>query len=240
MFEVFDPLLPERLKQRTPGDKLQKLAPLLVAESPEDLYRSLVSHWNGRVPVTGAQDILSLETDPRAFPVLPDFSQQMMCLDLMTFLPDDVMVKVDRASMAVSLEARAPFLDHRVVEFAWRLPVSMNIRNGKGKQLLRRVLDRYVPSSLIERPKTGFGLPIGSWLRGPLREWSESLLDEHRLRREGFFEPEPIREKWQEHLSGRHNWQHFLWDVLMFEAWLEALDEPVRTEAGLSVAQVER
>jgi asparagine synthase (glutamine-hydrolysing) len=236
MFEAVDPILPGRLKQRTPGDKLQKLAPLLVAESPEALYRSLVSHWNGHVPVVGARSIVSAETDPRAFPDLPSLAQRMMCLDLVTFLPDDVLVKVDRASMAVSLEARAPFLDHLVVEFAWQVPIAMNIRDGKGKHLLRRVLERYLPPSLIDRPKTGFGLPIGDWLRGPLREWSEALLDEHRLRSEGFFRPEPIREKWAEHLSGRHNWQHFLWDVLMFEAWLEAVDRPTATEGAASVA----
>ena len=124
--------------------------------------------------------------------------------------------------MGVSLETRVPFLDHRVVEFAWQLPLSMKIRDGQGKWILRQVLYKHVPKKLIERPKTGFGVPVDSWLRGPLREWAEDLLDESRLRREGFFNPAPIRQKWTEHLSGQRNWQYHLWGILMFQSWLEA------------------
>ncbi|HYE74632.1 MAG TPA: asparagine synthase C-terminal domain-containing protein, partial [Blastocatellia bacterium] len=229
-FQGLGPILPENLKQTIPGDRMHKLAEVLAVEHPEAMYRSLVSMWKAPEKIVpGATEpptILNTEAD---WPTIPNFVERMMYLDLMTYLPDDILVKVDRAAMGVSLETRVPYLDHRVIEFAWRLPLDMKIRDGKGKWILRQVLYKYVPKELVERPKTGFGIPIDSWLRGPLRDWAESLLDEHRLRDEGFFEPRPIRQKWQEHLTGNRNWQYYLWGVLMFQAWLEQAELPAAT-----------
>jgi len=169
--------------------------------------------------VIGATEPPSALTDRAGWPALTGFEPRMMYLDAMSYLPDDILVKVDRAAMGMSLETRVPFLDHRVVEFAWGLPLSMKIRGGEGKWILKQVLYKYVPKELIERSKMGFGVPIASWLRGPLREWAEALLDENRLNREGYFNPAPIRQKWVEHLSGQRNWHFCLWDILMFQAW---------------------
>ena len=219
-FQGLDTMLPNSLKQRTPGDKLHKLAEVLAAEHPEVMYRRLVSSW--KVPtdiVLNSQEPETILTDKARWAELPNFILRMMYLDLLTYLPDDILVKVDRAAMGVSLETRVPFLDHRVVEFAWQLPLSLKIRDGKGKWLLRQLLYKYVPPALIDRPKSGFGIPIDHWLRGDLRDWAEALLDERRLQQEGFFVPTEIRTKWEEHLSGQRNWQYYLWPVLMFQAW---------------------
>lgn len=222
LFRQLETFMPGRLRQRTPGDKLQKLSEALASSDPEAFYLSLVSQWKEPESVVrGGSESPTLFTDRRQWARLTDFTQRMMYLDIATYLSDDILVKVDRASMGVSLEVRAPFLDHRVVEFAWRIPLGMKISGVEGKWLLRQVLYRYVPKELIDRPKMGFGLPIDSWLRGPLREWTEALLDERRLQSQGFFRSEPIRTKWLEHLSGRRNWQHHLWIILMFQAWLE-------------------
>ena len=204
-----------------PGDKIHKLADFLPAQSTVDLYSYVVSHWHDVDKVVIGSDI-NISTKSSDFLGLGSTEQDMMYLDSINYLPDDILVKVDRAAMGVSLETRIPFLDHRVVEFAYRLPLEMKIHNGQNKWILRQLLDKYIPRELMERPKMGFGVPIDSWLRGPLRGWAESLLDESRLRQEGFFHPEPIRKKWKEHLSGERNWQYHIWDILMFQSWLEA------------------
>jgi asparagine synthase (glutamine-hydrolysing) len=210
------------LNVRHPGDQMQKLAGVLDAADPDGMYATLVSHWNEPTAIVeGGLEPQARLTGVSRRPHLDDFTARMMFFDLVGYLPDDILVKLDRASMGVSLEARVPLLDHRVVEFAWRLPLSLKVRGREGKWILRRVLDRYVPSRLVDRPKSGFAIPIDSWLRGPLRDWAESLLDEGRLRKEGILRPEPVRDRWREHLSGRRNWQSLLWDVLMFQAWRE-------------------
>ena len=214
-------VLPASLRHANLGDKLHKGAGVLASGSVDALYLGLVSHWNdpASVVIGGTEPPTVLTGNAPALEGLCAI-QRMMALDALTYLPDDILVKVDRAGMGVSLESRVPFLDHRVVEFAWALPQSLKLRAGVGKWALRQVLYRHVPQELIERPKMGFGVPIGDWLRGPLRDWAEELLGEARLQREGYFHPGPIRQKWAEHLSGARNWQYHLWDVLMFQAWL--------------------
>ena len=204
------------------GDRVHKVAGVLSSTSVEQLYTGLVSHWMPQDKVVIGAASEQWETIFSS-PALKGLSavERMMAADLLAYLPDDILAKVDRAAMAVSLETRVPFLDHRVASFAWSLPQSYKLHNGVTKWPLREVLNRYVPKSLFERPKAGFGVPLDRWLRGPLKDWAETLLSEHRLRAEGFFAPQPIRQKWHEHLSGKRNWQYHLWDVLMFQAWLE-------------------
>jgi len=215
-------LLPSVRGTEITAERLQKLAALLAMRSPEMFYHGLISHWDHPESVVlQAREAPTLLTDPAAWAKLDDFTLRMMYFDVLTYLPDDILVKVDRASMAVGLEARVPLLDHRVVEYAWRVPLSMKIRAGQGKWLLRQVLYRYVPPALIDRPKMGFGVPIDAWLRGPLRAWAEALLSQRRLVEDGYFDPEPIRRKWIEHVKGVHDWHYWLWDILMFQAWLD-------------------
>jgi asparagine synthase (glutamine-hydrolysing) len=204
------------------GDKLHKGAKVLASGAVDELYMSLVSHLRSPSDwVIGGQEPATHLTGLR--PNLDGLGavESMMALDMVSYLPDDILVKVDRAGMAVSLEGRVPFLDHRIVEFAWSLPLNYKLRDGQTKWPLRQVLYRHVPRTLIDRPKMGFGVPLQDWLRGPLREWAESLLDEARLKREGYFNSAPIRQKWAEHLAGEHDWAPQLWNVLMFQAWLE-------------------
>jgi asparagine synthase (glutamine-hydrolysing) len=203
------------------GDKLHKFAAVLNVEDPSALYLRLISHCDPAQLMPGTPEPRGLLSNPSVTRDFPDLLDRMQLLDLVTYLPDDILTKVDRASMAVALEARVPLLDHRVVEFAWRLPQSAKLRGGKTKWLLRQVLDRYVPRSLIERPKMGFGIPLGDWLRGPLRDWVETLLAEQRLREAGLLDATQVRRLRQEHLEGGRNWQYLLWNVLMLEAWRE-------------------
>lgn len=221
LFTFAKPILPQRFQIAIPGTKAQKLADVLELDSERAYFTRLTSHWQDPLAVVlNATEPPTLLTDTEAWPDTDCFEHWMMAMDAQTFLPDEVMAKVDRAAMANSLETRAPLLDHRVVELAWRMPLHMKIRDGQGKWLLRQVLYRHVPREMIERPKKGFGIPIDTWLRGPLKGWADELLDEDRLRAEGYFNPVPIRQKWKEHLSGKYNWQYQLWPVLMFQAWL--------------------
>ena len=195
---------------------------MLTSRTVNELYSGMVSHVRNPADwVIGGQEPPTQLTGLR--PELGGLNtvERMMALDAVSYLPDDILVKMDRASMGVSLEGRVPFLDHRIVEFAWRLPLGYKLRDGQTKWPLRQVLYRYVPRELIDRPKIGFGVPLHDWLRGPLRDWADALLNEARLRREGYFYPGPIRKMWAEHLSGRRNWMAQLWNVLMFQAWLE-------------------
>jgi asparagine synthase (glutamine-hydrolysing) len=218
---VARPFLPTQFRVALPGSQGHKLATIILAADVAEIYLRLTSLWHEpHSLVNGVRvespTLIALRSAPEA-----DFVHKMMYADSITYLPDDVLAKVDRASMAVSLEARIPLLDHRVYEFAWRLPLALKLREGVGKHILRQVLYRYVPKALIERPKMGFGVPIGDWLRGDLKDWAEALLEEDRLRRDGLFDPAPIRRCWADHLSGRHNCQYRLWAILMFQAWHE-------------------
>ena len=214
--------IPLTWRTALPGDKLHKIAAVLENPDPDAIYRRLVSQWDKPDEVAAAglepRGLLWDTTIARDFPA---FVPRMQYLDMVSYLPDDILTKVDRATMAVGLEGRVPLLDHRVVAYAWTLPFRFKVRGGSGKWLLRRVLDRYVPRPLIDRPKMGFGMPIDAWLRGPLREWAEQLLAPARLTSYGFVRVEPVRRAWREHLEGSRNWQYPLWTVLMLQAWRE-------------------
>lgn len=210
------------LKAGRTGDRLHKAAGVLASGTIDKLYLGLVSHWQNPedIVLNSREHPTHLTNGSDAF---HDFGmvERMMALDTVTYLPDDIMAKVDRAAMSVSLETRVPFLDHRLVEFAWSLPARMKMRDGTGKWALRQVLYRHVPQKLIDRPKMGFGVPLAEWLRGPLKPWAEALLDPQELARDGYFDAARIHEKWVEHCDGKRNWAYLLWDVLMFQAWLQ-------------------
>jgi len=215
-------VVPSRFQFPHAADKVWKVAGLIEQADAGSMYRQLVSYWadpeslviNGRELVAPLSDHLVLED-------FRDLTSYMQYLDSVTYLPDDILTKVDRASMAVSLEMRVPLLDHRVVEYAWRQPVNRKIRDGQGKWLLRQVLDRYVPRKLIDRPKMGFSVPVAAWLRGPLRDWAEPLLSPSLIQKQGYLRANVVQSYWAEHLSGKRDWSYRLWAVLMFQAWLE-------------------
>lgn len=210
--------LPARFKPSHFGGKIHKGADLLALGGVDEMYARVVSQWpEAELPVVGG---VAATPDDGLARCLPDVAARLRCRDMQGYLPGDILTKVDRASMAVSLEARVPLLDHRVVEFAWRLPPEMLIRNGVGKYALRRVLDRYVPRHLVERPKIGFGIPVGQWLRGPLRDWAEDLLSPAALDANPFLDAAAVRGAWKRHVSGARNWEHRIWCVLMLQSWM--------------------
>lgn len=229
-------LLPLRFQPKNPLAAASRLGDMLDAKSNAERYAQLVTHWPDSVAVVkGASEVPTVLTGALRQATLANPLESMMYTDLVSYLPDDCLTKVDRASMAVGLEVRVPLLDHRVFELAWRTPLRQKVRNGQGKWLLRQVVNRHVPDALLNRPKAGFGIPIGDWLRGPLQGWAESLLDEQRLREDGFFEPGRIRKTWSAHVSGHASEPYRLWNVLMFQAWLHAT-KPTTSRGTVSMA----
>lgn len=221
LFDTVRPVLPKRFHLSAPGEKARKLADVLTLSDGYAFYRQLTSHWTDPASIViGGVEPRTLINDHAAWPRTDCLQHAMMAVDAQTYMADDILVKVDRAAMASSLEVRVPMLDHRVVELAWQMPLHYKIRDGQGKWLLRQVLYKHVPKSMIERPKKGFSIPLAEWLRGPLRDWAEHLLNENLLQRDGYFNPEGIRSSWADHLSGKRNCEHVLWNVLMFQSWL--------------------
>jgi asparagine synthase (glutamine-hydrolysing) len=210
-------------KPRHLGDKLHKLANALSAKNTYQLYSRFVTFWNEGFPLINVpQSFINYERDDDVWQQVWPFAEKMMLADTLSYLPDDILVKVDRAAMGVSLETRVPFLDHQLYEFIWSLPLEYRIKGKESKRILRHLLYRYLPSELIERPKNGFSVPIGQYLRGPLRDWAESLIDPSRLRQEGYFDAGMVSNAWNQHCSRQFNREHELWSILMFQDWLKA------------------
>ena len=223
-YNRFEFLIPQRSRISLPAEKYQKAAHVISMSGLHEVYKRLVSIiYMPEKYVCQGTESASLLDNSDLWNHGTEFIRTMQKLDLLTYLPDDLLAKVDRASMAVSLETRVPYLDHDIVEFVMNLPLDYKLRNGHGKHLLRKVLYKHVPREIMERPKMGFTVPLGKWLRAPLRNWAQELIEPKRLRLDGYFDPAPVLNMWNEHLKGRANWGHQLWNVLMFQAWLEAL-----------------
>jgi asparagine synthase (glutamine-hydrolysing) len=217
-----EPLTRRALNLRAPGEKLLRFAALAGDDTPERMYLDLISHVADPARlVIGGEEPATMLGDASRWPAAGSLIARLMAVDTLTYLPDDILVKIDRTSMAVGLEAREPMLDHRLVELVWRLPAAFR-ELGQPKRLLREVLSRYLPREFVERPKKGFSVPLGAWLRGPLRDWAEALLDRDRLQRERLFDVGGARSLWRAHLEGRRDVPYLLWNVLMFQAWRDA------------------
>lgn len=213
--------MPKSWNVKNPAQKVRRLSELLHHGNVHDLYRDLVSHWNAPTDIViGSREYPTALTDRDRWAGVSNNIEAMMATDLVSYLPDDILTKVDRASMAVSLEARVPLLDHNIVEYAWQIPFDLKLRDGEGKWILKQILRKYVPADLIDRPKMGFGIPVGDWMRGELRDWVDDLLSEDALRRQGYFHSAPIVRLWEQHRDGKGEHEYLLWDVLMFQAWL--------------------
>lgn len=214
------------LKRLPLPSKISKLNDVIDTSTKEIFYRQLLSHWKNPASIMiEGKELPTLFDTSSNWPNVENFQQWMMAIDAQTYMVDDILVKVDRAGMANSIETRIPLLDHRVVELAWRIPAHLKICDGKGKWILREILHRHIPRVLFDRPKKGFSIPIGQWLRGPLKDWAENLISEDRIRKEGFFNAVPIRKVWQQHLQGRYDYSSKLWGILMFQAWLEEQEQ---------------
>jgi len=216
--------LPSRFRPARTGHRLHKLAGTMQRSDPHDFYLSIISQWHDPEALVLGGKLPTLPPWDRARNLhIPNLVERLQYLDTLTYLPDDILVKADRASMSCSLELRVPLLDHRVVEYSWRLAPEIKMRNGIPKWPLKEILSRHIPRELIERRKMGFGVPIDHWLRHSLRDWAEELLSEKRLREAGIFNPDPIRDRWQQHLAGTSDWHYPLWTILMFQAWLDSI-----------------